>query len=68
MTNGQVNIPENTYRYFKELMIEGQKIIVFGRDNESYINYSDGATNYQIFLDCDFDTMVSIAETINVKG
>lgn len=68
MTNGLGNVPDNTYRYFKELIINDNEIIVFGRDGESYINYSYGATNYQIFLDCDFDTMVSIAETINVKG
>lgn len=66
--NGQVNIPEDSYRFFKELSIAGKEIIVFGRNNESYIHYSDGATNYEIALDCDFDTMVSIAETIIVKG
>ncbi|MBR6634555.1 MAG: hypothetical protein IKL41_02880, partial [Clostridia bacterium] len=66
--NGQVNVPEDTYRNFKELLIEGKEIIVFGSDGTSYINYSDGATNYEISLGCDFDTMVSIAETINVKG
>ncbi len=68
MTNGQVNVPENTFEQFKELQIDGQKIIVFSNDEKSYINYSDGATNYQVSLICDFDTMVSIAETINVKG
>ena len=68
MTNGQANVPEDTYRNFKELSIEGKEIIVFGRDEQSYINYSDGAINYQITLECDFDTMVSIAETITVKG
>lgn len=68
MTNGQVNVPDNTYRYFKELLIGDREIIVFGNGEVSYINYSDGATNYQIVLICDFDTMVSIAETINVKG
>ncbi|MBQ3604025.1 MAG: hypothetical protein IJA02_09305 [Clostridia bacterium] len=68
MTNGQVNVPDNTYNYFKEILIEGKQIIVFGKGEQSYINYSDGATNFEILLDCDFDTMVSIAETINVKG
>ncbi len=68
MTNGQVNIPDNTYRYFKELTIDDNKIIVFGNGEKSYINYSDSVINYEILLDCDFDTMVSIAETINVKG
>ena len=67
MTNGQVNIPDK-HRNFKQLTIEGKEIIVFGMGEEMYINYSDGATNYQIALNCDFDTMVSIAETINVKG
>ncbi len=68
MTNGQVNVPDNSFRYFKELLIDGQKVIVFGNNEKSYINYSDGATNYEISLICDFDTMVSIAETISVKG
>lgn len=68
MTNGQVNVPDNSFRYFKELLIDSQKVIVFGNNEKSYINYSDGATNYEISLICDFDTMVSIAETINVKG
>ena len=68
MTNGQVNIPGDTYRYFKEITIDGKEVIVFGNGKKSYINYSDGATNYEVALSCDFDTMVSIAETINVKG
>lgn len=67
MTNGQANIPDSTYRYFKQLVINDREVIIFGREDESYINYSDSTTNYQISLDCDFDTMVSIAETINVK-
>lgn len=67
MTNGQVNVPV-AEKNFKQMMICDREIVVFGRDEQSYINYSDGATNYQIMLDCDFDTMVSIAETINVKG
>ncbi len=66
MTNGQVNVSDE-HRNYKQLTIDGKEIIVFGRDNTSYINYSDGTTNYQISLGCDFDTMVSIAETINVK-
>lgn len=67
MTNGQVNV-RDIYRSFKELEINGTKIVVFGKNDTSYINYSDGTTNYEISLGCDFDTMVSIAETINVKG
>lgn len=67
MTNGQVNVSD-VHRNFKQLTIDGKEIIVFGMGEESYINYSDGATNYQISLGCEFDTMVSIAETINVKG
>lgn len=67
MTNGQVNVSDE-HKNYKQLTIDGKDIIVFGRDDESYINYSDGATNYEISLRCDFDTMVSIAETIKVKG
>ena len=67
MTNGQVNVSE-IYKYYKQMTINGEDIIVFGNGEKSYINYSDGATNYQISLVCDFDTMVSVAETINVKG
>lgn len=68
MTNGQANIPDSTYRYFKQLVINNREVIVFGNGEKSYINYTDGATNYEITLICDFDTMVSIAETISVKG
>ncbi len=68
MTNGQVNIPGNSYRYFKEILIDGKDIIVFGDDEKSYIIYSNDATNYEITLTCDFETTVSIAETIRVKG
>lgn len=67
MTNGAGNVSD-TCRYFKQITINGKEIIVFGNDEKSYINYSDGATNYEISLICDFDTMVSIAETISVKG
>lgn len=67
MTNGQANVSD-VHRNYKQLTIDGKEVIVFGRDNQSYIIYSDANTNYQISLDCDFDTMVSIAETINVKG
>lgn len=68
MTNGYGNIPDDTYKYFKELLISGKKVIVFGNGEKSYINYSDVATNYEIALTCDFNTMVSIAETIKNKG
>lgn len=68
MTNGRVNVPDNTYRYFEQLVINDREVIVFGNDDKSYINYTDGSTNYEIALICDFNTMVSIAETINVKG
>ena len=67
MTNGQVNIPD-THREFKQILIKDKEIIVFTMGEESYINYSDRTTNYEIVLNCDFDTMVSVAETINVKG
>ena len=66
MTNGSGNVSD-LHRNYKQLIINDQEVIVFGRDKQSYINYSDGTTNYEIALDCDFDTMVSIAETINVK-
>ncbi len=67
MTNGQANVSD-MYKYFKQVTVNNKEIIVFGNGEKSYINYSDGVTNYQIMIDCDFDTMVSIAETINVKG
>ena len=68
MTNGYGNIPDDTYRYYKRVLIEDKEIIVFNSEGKSYINYSDGTANYEITLNCDFDSMVSIAETINVKG
>lgn len=63
MTNGKVNVPD-THREFKQLLIEDKEIIVFANGDTSYINYTNGTTNYEIALTCDFNTMVSIAETI----
>lgn len=67
MTNGFGNV-SNMHRYFKQLMINGKEIIVFGEGKESYINYIDNNTNYEITLNCDFETMVSIAGTIKYEG
>ncbi len=68
MTNGKADIPYNSFRYYKEFSTNNKPIIIFSDGDKSYINYSNGATNYEINLTCDLDTMVSIAETINDKG
>ncbi len=52
------------YKYFKQLLINNKDIVVFGNDQQIYINYIDGNTGYEISLKCDFETAVSIAETI----
>lgn len=61
--NGSASV-SNIYDYFKEILVNETKVIVFGNDEKIYINYVDGSTGYEISLDCDFETAVSIAETI----
>ena len=68
MTNGQVDVPANTYRYIKQIQVKDKKVMVFSNGEISYINYIDGNSNYEIALTCDFDTMVSIAGTIKPEG
>lgn len=52
------------HKYFKHLLINNNDIVVFGNDKQVYINYIDESTGYEIMLNCDFETAVSIAETI----
>lgn len=61
--NGVGNI-SSMYKYFTQLLVESIDVLVFGEDNEVYIKYIEQNTEYEIFLNCDFDTAVKIAESI----
>lgn len=61
--NGLGNVSE-MHKYFEQLLINNIDVVVFGNDQQIYINYIDGNTGYEIMLNCDFETAVSIAETI----
>lgn len=61
--NGLGNVSD-IYKYFKQLLINNIDVVVFGNDQQIYINYIDGNTGYELSLKCDFETAVSIAETI----
>lgn len=63
--NGNVS---DMHRNFKQITICEVEVLVFGDTNESFISYITNNTSYDITLNCDFDTMVSIAETIKEKG
>ena len=61
--NGLGDVSE-MHKYFKQLLINNIDIVVFGNDQQIYINYIEGNTGYEIMLNCTFETAVSIAETI----
>lgn len=61
--NGLGDVSE-MHKYFKQLLINNIDVVVFGNDQQIYINYIDGNTGYEIMLNCTFETAVSISETI----
>lgn len=61
--NGLGDVSE-MHKYFKQLLINNIDVVVFGNDQQIYINYIEGNTGYEIMLNCTFETAVSIAETI----
>ncbi len=61
--NGLGDVSE-MHKYFKQLLINNIDVVVFGNDQQIYINYIEGNTGYEIMLNCTFETAVSIAKTI----
>ena len=62
--NGVGNV-SGMYKYFEQITINRTDVLVFGNDGEIYIKYIVDDTEYEITLNTDFDTAVSIAESIN---
>ncbi len=60
---GTGNIPSD-HKYFKQIRVEELDVLIFGYDEKSYIKYLDENTDYEIFINCDFETAVKIAESI----
>ena len=52
------------YDNFKMISLGNMNIVIFGDKEKSYIRYIDGAEDYCIALNCDFETAVSIADSI----
>lgn len=60
---GSGNMPGD-HKYFKQIKVEELDVLIFGYDERIYIKYLDNNTEYEIFINCDFDTAVKIAESI----
>ena len=65
--NNYLNVSD-MYDCFKQIRIDETDIIIFANSKEACISYTKDNISYDIVLNCDFDTMVSIAETIQCKG
>ena len=63
MANGSGNVPAD-HKYFKQIKVGETDVLVFGDDKDAYITYLAENTEYEIFINCDFDTAVKIAESI----
>ncbi len=61
--NGVGNV-SGRYKYFKQLEINEIDILVFGDNEQIFIDYCIENTEYEIVLNTDFDTAVFIAESI----
>ena len=63
ISNGIGNV-SSMNKHFKQLSINSIDILVFGNDGEVYIKYVDKNIEYEIVLNTDFDSALSIAESI----
>lgn len=63
MANGSGNVPAD-HKYFKQIKVDETDVLIFGYDDKMYIKYLSENTDYEIFINCDFDTAVKIAESI----
>lgn len=61
--NGIGSMPAD-HKYFKQIKVEEKDVLIFGYDEKIYIKYLDENTDYEIFINCDFETAVKIAESI----
>lgn len=62
-TIGQ-RLVSNSYDQVKQILVNGIDILIFSDKSTSYIYYIDNNIEYDISLNCDFDSAVEIAETI----
>ena len=62
-TIGQSSV-SNLYNQVKHISVNGIDILVFSDEINSYIYYVDKNIEYDIYINCDFDSAVEIAETI----
>lgn len=64
ISNGVGNVPSD-HKYFKQITVNDTDVLVFGYDEQIYIKYTSGNTEYEIsLLNTDFDTAVKFAESI----
>lgn len=63
ISNGIGNV-SSMYKYFKQLEINDIDVLVFGDNEQVFIDYCIENTEYEIVLNTDFDTVVKIAESI----
>ncbi len=61
--NGIGNVSD-LYKFFEQLTVNDIEVLVFGENSEIYIKYVYENTEYEVFLNCDFDTALLIAESI----
>lgn len=54
----------DAYNQVKQIFVNGLDVIVFSDETNSYIYYIDKNVEYDISINCDFDSAVEIAETI----
>ncbi|MGN0458520.1 MAG: hypothetical protein ACI4IL_06100 [Eubacterium sp.] len=61
--NGQ-NKVTNEFEKIKQIEVNGLSVLVFCNDNVSYISYTINNNEYNITLDCDYETACQIAKTL----
>ena len=61
MKNKKVNSDYDKIEYYD---INGIPVLVFCSNNISYINYTVNDIEYNITLDCDYETACQIAKTL----
>lgn len=54
----------DSYNQVKQIFVNGIDVLVFSDETTSYIYYIDKNIEYDISINCDFDSAVEIAETI----
>lgn len=62
-TIGQGSVPDS-YNQVKQIKVNGIDVLVFSDETTSYIYYIDKNIEYDISINCDFESALKIAETI----